>query len=129
MKWFKNNWMVVLLGFIVAFVIWSKFDEGTLYDKLMTDYNAQAAAYSAQIEAIEKVNAEMQAEQERLDTEYNERLENIQTQFSQELAKVSKQRRIERRSLVKAAKQDPTILTKEIRRVFGIPIYSPEKVK
>ena len=129
MKWFKDNWLIALLGVIVALVIWMQFQQDGLYGSLMDKYKEQAAAHTAELAAMEAVNETWRAERDRLDSEYNERLENIQTEFNDQLAKVSKQRLRERRSLVKAAREDPSILTKEVRRVFGIPIYKPQQEK
>jgi len=130
MKWFKDNWLLVLLGLVVSVVLYLQFNPNTnLYDKLMLQYNAQSKAHAAQIDALEKVNAEWRAEREKLDVEYNERLEDIQNDFNEQLAAIAKQRLKERRSLLRAAKNDPTILTRAVRRTFGIPTFKPKEKK
>ena len=126
MKWLKDNWLIVVIILVVAVLAYGQATNVSLYDKLMNDYNAQAQDHKAQIVALEKVNEEQSKLVDQLHGEYNERLAIIRSEFNSRLNKVSAQRTVERRRLVEAAKKNPSALTKEIQRIFGIPLYQKE---
>lgn len=127
MKWFKDNWLILLIVGVVALIAWQQLHSDSLYDKLMEDYNAQGQAHEAELKALENVNTAWRLEQEKLNKKYQADLEQVETNFNQRLDDIAEQRKKDRRRIVRAARKDPTTLTRAVQRVFGIPVYGESK--
>jgi len=126
MKWIKDNWLLVALGLLVAFLAWRQFSSSTLYEKLMDQYEAQADAHAKTVADLEKENARFVQKQEEINKKHTEEIQRIESDYHKSLAVLQRQRAQTRSQLGEEAKKNPTVLTDKITEFFNIPVYSEE---
>jgi hypothetical protein len=127
MEWIKNNWLLLVIIAAVAAVAWKQFDSSSVYDKLMTDYNAQAEAAKAEREALEASNRKLREETNILYETFHRELSDINKKFDSRLEDVKTEAAQKKKKIVVDAKKDPTTLTDAVTKTFSIPVFPKEE--
>ncbi len=123
--WFKKYWqyiVIAILACLLVYALWSKYNSGGLYDKLMQDYNNQGTSFKKQINELEALNQELKAKQEILNEKHKEEVARIENDYQENLKAITKETKVKKDIIIREAKRDPTTLTKRVTQTFGIPV-------
>jgi hypothetical protein len=120
MKWLKDYWLLIAIVAAVAVFGWNYYQNSSLYDKLMNDYNAQAEAFERERSALETINRKAQERQRELVETHKQKIKEIEAQYKVRLGNISKETSKEKARLEAST---PEILMDEVERTFGIPRY------
>jgi predicted esterase YcpF (UPF0227 family) len=126
-KFLKENWMIILGVLLVAFLAWREYQNSNDYDALMDDYLKMQTLYKEEQQKLAEADAEKAKALKALGLEYESRILILKQQHSKALQNIQKQSNVKRKEIVKRAKEDPTTLTREVNRVFGIPVHERTK--
>lgn len=127
MKFLKENWIIILGVLLVAFFAWREYQNSNDYDALMDDYLKMQTLYKEEQQKLAEADAEKAKALKALGLEYESRILILKQQHSKALQNIQKQSNVKRKEIVKRAKEDPTTLTREVNRVFGIPVHERTK--
>jgi septal ring factor EnvC (AmiA/AmiB activator) len=133
--WLKNNLpTLAVFAVILATCLWFKnqFDKDALEEaqhQHVLELEKQRKAYDAQVEQINKVNAETIAKQKLLMEEYKNHLDSLQLEYDQKVKDLEDLRSLKIQELTKKVNQDPEAVLGNIAHKFGFEIIPvPEDV-
>lgn len=130
MKWLKEHWtlvVILLLCLCAAFIGWKLYNGSSLYDKLMNDYNAQAKAHKEEIVMIENINTALQKKLTSLQVEHENKIKQIEEDYQKKLSALAQNQYKSKKKILDNTKTNPTFMTDEITKMFGIPVYMPQQ--
>ena len=126
--WLKDN-LPTLAVFVVilATCLWFKnqFDKDALEEaqhQHVLELEKQRKAYDAQVEQINKVNAETIAKQKLLMEEYKNHLDSLQLEYDQKVKELEDLRVTKIQELTKKIKQDPEVVLDNLAHKFGFEV-------
>jgi septal ring factor EnvC (AmiA/AmiB activator) len=133
--WLKNNLpTLAVFAVILATCLWFKnqFDKDTFEEaqhQHALELEKQRKAYDAQVEQINKVNAETIAKQKLLMEEYKNHLDSLQLEYDQKIKDLEDLKALKIKELTKKIDQDPEAVLGNIAHKFGFEIIPvPEDV-
>jgi predicted negative regulator of RcsB-dependent stress response len=133
--WLKDNLpTLAVFTIILATCLWFKnqFDKDALEEaqhQHVLELEKQRKAYDAQVEQINKVNAETIAKQMLLMEEYKNHLDSLQLEYDQKVKELEDLRVTKIQELTKKINQDPEAVLGNIAHKFGFEIIPvPEDV-
>jgi len=133
--WIKDNLpTLAVFAAILTACLWFKnqFDNAELEEaqhQHALELENQRKAYDAQVEKINKVNAEALAKQKSLLEEYKNHLDSLQLEYDQKVKELEDLRVTKIQELTKKIKQDPETVLDNLAHKFGfevIPIPESE---
>jgi len=99
-----------------------QYKEEEIKNKYVEELSAQRKAYDAQVEQINKVNAETIAKQKLLMEEYKNHLDSLQLEYDQKVKELEDLRVTKIQELTKKIKQDPEIVLDNLAHKFGFEV-------
>ena len=133
--WLKDNLpTLAVFAVILATCLWFKnqFDKDALEEaqhQYVLELEKQRKAYDAQVEQINKVNAETIAKQKLLMEEYKNHLDSLQLEYDQKIKDLEDLKALKIKELTKKIDQDPEAVLGNIAHKFGFEIIPvPEDV-
>ena len=133
--WLKDNLpALAVFAVILATCLWFKnqFDKDALEEaqhQHVLELEKQRKAYDAQVEQINKVNAETIAKQKLLMEEYKNHLDSLQLEYDQKIKDLEDLKALKIKELTKKIDQDPEAVLGNIAHKFGFEIIPvPEDV-
>ena len=133
--WLKDNLpTLAVFAVILATCLWFKnqFDKDALEEaqhQHVLELEKQRKAYDAQVEQINKVNAETIAKQKLLMEEYKNHLDSLQLEYDQKIKDLEDLKALKIKELTKKIDQDPEANLGNIAHKFGFEIIPvPEDV-
>jgi len=121
-EWLKSNWLPLFLMFAVAALFAKGCERTQTYNSLFEQYQEQSIDHQRQLKELRELQ---QAEREELDRQLHQYFENmnrIEREYKQEIQRIESSRESRRVTIIRDHDRDPTTLTDEVRRVFGIPV-------
>jgi tRNA uridine 5-carbamoylmethylation protein Kti12 len=126
--WLKDNLpTLAVFTIILATCLWFKnqFDKDALEEaqhQHVLELEKQRKAYDAQVEQINKVNAETIAKQKLLMEEYKNHLDSLQLEYDQKVKELEDLRVTKIQELTKKIKQDPEVVLDNLAHKFGFEV-------
>lgn len=99
-----------------------QYKEEEIKNKYVEELSAQRKAYDAQVEQINKVNAETIAKQKLLMEEYKNHLDSLQLEYDQKVKELEDLRVTKIQELTKKIKQDPEVVLDNLAHKFGFEV-------
>ena len=126
--WLKDNLpTLAVFAVILTTCLWFKnqFDKDALEEaqhQHVLELEKQRKAYDAQVEQINKVNAETIAKQKLLMEEYKNHLDSLQLEYDQKVKELEDLRVTKIQELTKKIKQDPEVVLDNLAHKFGFEV-------
>lgn len=121
--WLKNNWILVISGAAIVFLLWQRSVSEDAYSSLLKAYNVQSEAHLKEIKALEDINKAKDKRLRELSEKYKSDVKRLEEEYASLLEKIKKESTRRRKKIVKEAYRDPTTLTDAITETFSIPYY------
>ena len=123
LEWLKNNWILVVAGVAIVFLLWQRSVSEDLLSKVLKSQQEQTEAHLQEIRDLEAVNKAKDAEIHKLVLTYEEERLALQKDYAALLGKINSKSTKKRSRIVKDAYRDPTTLSDKIFDTFYIPYY------
>ena len=118
----KRFWwaLVLVLGLVVAFLLWALTRNGAYISSLMDLMESKRSAHDAEMETLATIhNTEVVEKNARLE-EHLKRKAELEEEFKKRGETLDKQKEAELKRLVDESYNDPEKLAKELAEAFGL---------
>ena len=122
--WLKGNWLVVIIGIALVYVMILARNKQSLYDHLLKEFQGQMAQNHADLDALRQVQQDQIQKQQQITQKYQEVMDKIARDYAASLQTLDAQKQRQLHDIVAQNSDNPDVMAAQINTLLGIPLYT-----
>lgn len=119
LEWLKQNWIMVLVGVVVAFLVWQHFAQSAMVNSLSAENAAQFERYKVSLQEMQVVHERERAAQEEINQHLQENLTRVETEYTTRMSDLEDRSRVRRQTFVRETAGNPEEMAQRLRDRLG----------
>jgi hypothetical protein len=115
--WIRHYWYIPAL-LIYTIILWLFFRKSN--NKLLEVLSITKDSYKKEVHAINTAHKKELKKREEIVLLYQETLKNIENEYNIKIKELSSKRQKEIKKIVEENREDPSVLAKEMKKLFGV---------
>jgi hypothetical protein len=118
-KWLKDNWILLLVAAVVAFLAWQNFAQGAMVDSLSRENQEQFRRHTLDLQSLRESHAQEVAAQQEINRQLEENLTRVENLYTSRLAEIEGRLRTRRQVTVRETEGNPDEMARRLRERLG----------